>query len=177
MVAHKIRAYASSFVAYLLRKLDDDLSAIYRIILYGSVARGEATTESDVDIFIDTEKDLKKKINDVLEKFYEGREATLFKAQGVDNEINVKASEKPIGSTHGIIFYWDSVGKNRGAFLNKLYGFKARGKQYNGLLEKYSGRRIGKSCILVPINHKDEMVDVLKKYKVNAKNIEIFSLS
>ena len=60
-----VQAYASTFASFLMRKLGDNIKDIDRIILYGSVAKGNAMKNSDVDIFIDTKKDLKK---EVLEK-------------------------------------------------------------------------------------------------------------
>ncbi|GAG29946.1 unnamed protein product, partial [marine sediment metagenome] len=194
--------YASSFASFLMRKLGDKIKDIDRIILYGSVAKGSAMKTSDVDIFIDTKKDLKKEVYDIIDEFYKSREALLFKAKGIENEINVKIGElknwkelhrsitstgitlwgryetreKPIGSQHKIIFYWDKIDKNRGAFLNKIYGFKSGEKRYTGLLEKINGTKIGKSNIIIPIEHKEEIIRLLKKYGVHAKTIEVFTI-
>ena len=47
-------SYAAYFSAYLLDNINKkNKEAIERIILFGSVARGEATAKSDVDIFIE----------------------------------------------------------------------------------------------------------------------------
>jgi len=197
-----VQAYASAFASFLMRKLGDNIKDIDRIILYGSVAKGNAMKNSDVDIFIDTKKDLKKEVSDIIDEFYKSREALLFKTKRIENEINVKtgelknwrelhrsitstgvtlwgryeALEKPIGSQHKIIFYWNKIERNRGAFLNKLYGFKSGEKRYTGLLEKSNGEKIGKSSIMLPIEHKEEIIGLLKKYGVHAKTIEIFTI-
>ena len=197
-----VQAYASTFASFLMRKFGDNIKDIDRIILYGSVAKGNAMKNSDVDIFIDTKKDLKKEVSDIIDEFYKSREALLFKTKRIENEINVKtgelknwrglhrsiistgvtlwgryeALEKPIGSQHKIIFYWDKIEKNRGAFLNKIYGFKSGEKRYTGLLEKINGEKIGKSSIILPIEHKEEIIGLLKKYGVHAKSIEIFTI-
>lgn len=194
-----IKAYASSFASFLIEEVGDRID---RIILYGSVAKGEATKESDVDIFIDTEKDIEDDIRKVLKGFYNSREATLFRAKGIDNEITIKvgrlkdwkelhrsitstgitlwgpfeAKERPIGTRHRIIFYWEKIGESRGAFLNKLYGFRSKGREYKGLLKKWEGKKVGKSSILIPAKYKEEMVELIKKYKVDAKSIEVFAL-
>ena len=47
--------YASAFVTYLLTKIKN-IHLVERIILYGSVARDEATSESDVDLFLEVKK-------------------------------------------------------------------------------------------------------------------------
>lgn len=197
-----LQAYASTFASFLMRKFGDNIKDIDRIILYGSVAKGNAMKNSDVDIFIDTKKDLKKEVSDIIDEFYKSREALLFKTKRIENEINVKtgelknwrelhrsitstgvtlwgryeALEKPIGSQHKIIFYWDKIEKNRGAFLNKIYGFKSGEKRYTGLLEKINGEKIGKSSIILPIEYKEEIIGLIKKYGVHAKTIEIFTI-
>lgn len=199
-----IKKYASYFAAFLLNNLDEkNLENIERIVLYGSVARGEADEESDVDIFIEVRREGKKfsnEINKFVEMFYRSREATLFKLKGIENKINVKigklkdwkelygsiasdgivlygpyeAKKMPSGAKHYVIIYWDKIGKNRGAFLNRIYGFSVKGKRYEGFLEKFEGRRLGKSCIILPASHKKEVVVLLKDYKVNAKIFEVF---
>jgi len=197
-----LKAYASYFVSYLLCNLEN-IENVQRIILFGSVARDEGTKESDVDLFIEVKKKTKKIENEIkrmIEGFYKSREASLFKLKGIDNEISIKIgelkewkdlhksiastgivlygnyeiSELPFGVKNYIIVFWEEIGKNRGAFLNKLYGFKVKDKRYEGLLEKYNGNKLGKSCIILPINYKREIFKLLEKYKVQAKVMEVF---
>ncbi len=200
-----LKSYASYFASCLLNNLDKKKrEGIIRIVLFGSVAQGEATKESDVDIFIEVKKKTKKfeqEINKVVEKFYQSREAALFKAKGIENKINVKigklkewkslyrdvaatgiilyspyeASELPTGIKQHVIIYWNRIGKNRGAFLNRVYGFKIKDKIYKGLLNKFSGKRLGKSCVMLPSDYKNEIIKLLKEYKVEAKIIEVFT--
>lgn len=197
-----LKDYASYFVSYLLHNLRS-IENIQRIILFGSVAKGEETKESDIDIFIEVDK-ITKKIEDdvkkVEEEFYQSREASLFKVRGIGNVFNIKIGRlvdwkdlsSSIASTgiilygfyesrklpsdvqHQIIFFWDGIEKNRGAFLNKIYGFKIKGRRYEGLLEKYQGIRLGKSCIMLPVQYKKEIFNLLHKHKTKAKVIEIF---
>lgn len=197
-----LKSYASYFSSYLLYNLKDS-DNIIRTILFGSVAKEENNKESDVDIFIEVKKKSKtvvEMVERITENFYKSREALIFKSNGVDNKINVivgKLEEwgdlkKSIDST-GIVlygryvssgfkadgkkyslFFWNKIGKNRGAFLNKIYGFNSKGKKYKGLFEIFGGRKLGKSSIMVPIEHKDEILKLLKHYQVNAKIIEVF---
>jgi len=200
-----LKAYASAFSAFLVKELAEasQLSQIKQSILFGSVARADAKPDSDVDIFIDVEKEnkrLKSSIEKFIEEFYHSKEALLFKIQGIDNKINVivgklgnwkdlhrsimstgimlwgpfTAKEKPIGTEHKIIFHWSGVEKNRGAFLNKLYGFKTKQKYYSGLIEQVDAQKLGKSCVLVPIAQKEKFITLFKKYGANAKAIEVF---
>ncbi len=193
-------SYASYFISYILDNIGD-IDNLNKIILFGSASRGEATKESDIDIFIVVNKSTKtfeKKIDNLTEDFYKSRNALIFKNKGVDNKINLiigklekwKDLKKSIEST-GIVlyggyvpsgaegkkyalFYWDKIEKNRGAFLNKIYGFKVGKKEYKGLIEILEGKKIGKSSIMVPVEYKREIFKLIKKYKVNSKIIEVY---
>ena len=201
MINDELRAYACAFVCYLVERIDVDLGNIYNIILYGSVAKNEANKESDIDIFMDTKnKNFEKKIDILLENFYRSKQAIIFKTKGISNKISVKvgdlrkwedlhrsimstgivlwgryeSKELPTGFVHKIIFSWDNVGINRGAFLNKIYGFKANKKKYVGMLENFDGKKIGKSSIILSVKNKEEFIKLFKKYKVRAKQMEVF---
>lgn len=193
-------SYASYFTSYILDNIND-IDNLNKIILFGSASREEATKESDIDIFIVVNKLTKtfeKKLDKLTEDFYKSRNALIFKNKGVDNKINLiigklekwRDLKKSIEST-GIVlyggyapsgvegkkyalFYWDKIEKNRGAFLNKIYGFKVGKKEYKGLIEILEGRKIGKSSIMVPVEYKREILKLIKKYKVNSRIIEIY---
>lgn len=196
-------SYSSYFVAYLLDNLQNK-DNIIRIILFGSVAKNEATKESDIDIFIEVKtqtKSFEVNVKKIENEFYKSREVSLFKSKGINNKLNIKigkikdwedlyksiastgiilygpyeAKEMPLGVNHFIIIFWDKIEKNRGSLLNKLYGFKIKDKRYEGLLSKFNGKKIGKSCVMFPIQYKNDLFKLLKEYKVNAKSIEVFN--
>lgn len=199
-----IKKYASYFTSFLIDNLaEESLGNIERVVLFGSVSRDEAGEESDVDIFIEVRKQGKKfdeEIKRIVDMFYGSREAALFKLKGIENKISVKigklkewkelygsvasdgivlyghyeAKELPSGVRHYLIVYWDGIGKNRGAFLNKVYGFGIKGRRYRGLIERYEGKRLGKSCIILPISTKKEIFRLVRDYKVRAKTLEVF---
>ena len=198
-----LMSYASYFVSYLLDNLEN-IDNIERIVLYGSAARNEATKESDIDIFIEIRKNsykFEKEIKKIEEEFYQSREAMLFKSEDIGNKFSLKlgylkdwkdlyrsiastgivlyghyeAKELPSGVKHFIIIFWDGIGKNRGSFLNKVYGFKVKNKYYKGLLDKFNGKRIGKSSIMLPIEYKQDIFKLLKEHKVKARALEVFS--
>lgn len=160
-------------------------------------------SDIDIFIDIKKEsKSFLNKINKMVEGFYKSREYTLFKSNGIDNKFSIIISQlskwpdlkNSIEST-GITLYgkyhpflilgkkkakkyliisWDNIARNRGAFLNKIYGFKVKNKKYTGLIEKLSGKKLGKSTILIPVEHQKEFLDLLEKYKVNAKILEVY---
>jgi len=199
-----LKAYAAYFVAYLIDALGKDILNIERIILFGSVARDTAEKDSDIDIFVELKEKTKRheeRVKKILNAFYQSREAILFKSRGIENKIDLKIGklsdwkelyrsiastgivlygpyelkELPSGVKNQVIIFWEKIGKNRGAFLNKLYGFKVKGKSYPGLLAKFSGKKIGKSCVMFPAEYKEELFQLLKAYQVEAKIIDIFS--
>lgn len=197
-----LKSYASYFVSYLLNNLKN-IGNIERIILYGSIAKEEATNESDVDIFIEVRKKTKKfekEIEETKKNFYQSRENALFRSKGIDNKFSIKigkikewkelyksiastgivmygpyeAKELPSSVKHFIIIFWNKIGKNRGSFLNKLYGFNTKGKHYDGLILKLNGKKLGKSCMMLPIQYKKIIFKLLREHKVEAKILEIF---
>ncbi|MEK6850662.1 MAG: nucleotidyltransferase domain-containing protein [Nanoarchaeota archaeon] len=197
---NKHLSYASFFVSYLLNEIQDK-SLIKDIILFGSAARGEARKDSDVDIFIDVKKDNKKNeaiVLRIVESFYDSKEYLSFKNKGIDNKLNVIIGKlenfkdlKESIENQGIVLYgpfkssnvsgrkmivvfWDKIGLNRGAFLNQVYGFNSKGKRYLGVIDKHGGKKLGKSSIMLPIENKNAIFDLIKKYKVSAKFIEVY---
>ena len=198
-----LKEYTSYFVAYLLTNLNKDVKDnINKIILFGSAAKDEAEKDSDIDLFIDIKKTTKRaerEIKKIEEQFYDSREASLFKLKKISNKFSIiigkldewKELKKSIEST-GIILYgryisskisgrkyaiifWDKIEKNRGAFLNKIYGVKINGKKYSGVVERIGGRKLGKSSVMIPVEMKEDILKLLKQYKVNAKIIEVYS--
>ncbi|MBI4141474.1 nucleotidyltransferase domain-containing protein [Candidatus Woesearchaeota archaeon] len=87
---YKFIAYAADFVSFLLEKLSETNVVANQIVLFGSVARLEASKESDVDIFVDvmTEKD-EQQILQIRDAFYDSvKFKRYWKLLGVENEIN-----------------------------------------------------------------------------------------
>jgi predicted nucleotidyltransferase len=71
MSQHELISYAYDFVSQLMDK-QELFKAIRRIVLFGSVVRGDYTEQSDVDLFIDVESAAPKMqllVNKELSKF------------------------------------------------------------------------------------------------------------
>lgn len=195
--------YASSFVTFFLTNIKKTENTV-RIILFGSVAHDEATKESDVDLFIEVKKKtkaLEEEIRTIEESYYQSREAAIFKAQGIENKFSIKigklqewkdlapsiestgivlyglyeTNEIPAKAKRWLIAYWNKIGKNRGAFLNKLYGVTIQQKKYLGLLSRTGGRKLGKSCIMLPMAAKKDFFLLARKHKVEARVQEVLS--
>ena len=197
MKNYKLYALASAFAAYVLEKAGEHVKGIY---LFGSVARGEATKNSDIDIFIDVIKN--QNIQRAIESFESTTIAKIFRASGANNPIrtlvgdlsseefsdlrlNIAAdsiilfgkgipAEKSSKSPHLLIWFeTPKQQKKKVAFLREVYGRVMQNKTYQGLLQKIEGFKAGPNTIIVPIRHKAILLSALKKSKVKytIKNI------
>lgn len=117
---YKLIAYAQDFASFLLETLNKEADKITQIILFGSVARGEADNESDIDLFIDAaDNRLEKKANQIKEEFYKSVKVKKYWGLlGIKNEINLSAGKlEKWGDlqrsliANGIILYGKYTGK------------------------------------------------------------------
>ncbi|VVB90445.1 Nucleotidyltransferase domain protein [uncultured archaeon] len=93
MNRYKLIAYAMDFSSFLLKSgIAEDIK---NIILFGSVARGDFDSESDIDIFVDTGKGraIKNKLTKLLSTFEKSETQEKWKLQGLNNSISVKTGE------------------------------------------------------------------------------------
>ena len=195
---NKLAAYAIDFVSYMIQKTKNK-NSIKHVILFGSVAREEAVKESDVDIFIDVVKEknnLEKEFRTCLEDFTNSAKyKNYWKLLDIENEIQLtigalshwkelKTSILANGIVlygkympaikeghHMIFFIWENIKTDsiRVLFSKQLLGYNQRGTHYNGLLQKYNGEKLGKGCIIVPLEHSIVFHNLFKKYKISVK--------
>ncbi len=126
--------YASDFVSFLIENLKkEEIEKIKRIILFGSVARKEASKDSDIDIFIDiivkTKKYRKKiegRIKEIKKDFSESMKFQKYwKLQNINNDINIiigkleewKLKDSMVGSS---IVLYSSFSQRIGEGENKI---------------------------------------------------------
>jgi len=199
----ELLAYAGHFVSFLLQNIEQKtLENIKEIILFGSVARGEAGKASDVDIFINVfrgDKATEKPIQAIVKKFYASAQFKgYWKLIGVENEIKciVGRLEKwkelePSIISNGVLLYGKYTGLAKGkAFVlvywgkakpeskrvllsKKLYGYAYKGREYSGLLESAEATKLGSNCLLVPLENSKGVMQVFKDLKVQARTIHV----
>lgn len=207
MVAnHDILGYSFFAAGYLLSGLSErELKKLKSVLLFGSVAQGNATKESDIDLFFDVEMPrksqlaLRSKLNKEAENFYISSKGLEFKMMGIDSDISIKVGKLEEWadlaqsiSSHGIVLYqrytaeppglrayaifsWESPGKAKGALLNRLYGYRTRKKFYPGLLQKAKGIKIGKGAIMVPANYSGAFEEIFEGYKLGYYRHDVWS--
>jgi len=195
---NELIAYALDFASYLLSKAD----GINRIILHGSIAKGDFDEESDVDLFIDT-KEKEEKINKIADNYCKTQKFKEWELKGISNKISIIVGEldsrewqelkRSIINT-GIILYgkyksevekinqyvlfsFENIkpDKKRIAIFRKLYGFKIGKKQYLGVTNKINAIKVGKGCLLVPVEHINELKKYFQEKKVAVKLYDLWS--
>ena len=194
----KLISYALDFASFLLQKIKDK-DRIRNIILFGSVAREEASETSDIDMFIDVIKEninLEKEINKILNDFLESSKYNNYwRLLNVKNEVKLIIGEldkwkelKPSiiangillygkfkseikGGKHKTFFIWENIKPNskRVLFNKQLFGYRQNDKFYHGLIQKYKGERLGKGCIVVSLEYANMFHKFFKSYKISVK--------
>lgn len=194
----KLIAYASAFVSFVLPKIE-----VEEIILFGSIVRGEATKESDVDLFFNIktkEKETKKILKDQLVKFYKSSIYERFSLEGIKNPISVEVGSidkwklKRSIVSEGIILYgkYKQTPENlkgyvlftlkpikniakRNRIVRKLFGRKEKKYATKGLVDEMKGRQLSPTSFIIPIEKANEVMGVLKSEKIDYALIELWS--
>lgn len=93
MNRYELIACAMDFSSFLLKS--GIAKDIKNIILFGSVARGDFDSESDIDIFIDTEKGgaVKNEVAKLLSAFEKSETYEKWKLRGLKNSISIKTGQ------------------------------------------------------------------------------------
>jgi len=190
-------------VKNILKKISVTLSEIVEIkaiILYGSLARGEFTSRSDIDLFIIISKDVKDKIEERIielenqlqrsiqptirtEKqlkttdsgllqniFQEGN--ILFLREYFNFPVSFLLEQKPF-----VIYRFDisNLKQNRKTRFNrKLYGYRDKKYVYEGLIHKVGGSRLSSGCIIVSFDKKTTIEGFFNKHKIVFEEIRMW---
>lgn len=143
--------YALSFASFVVdSKIGNDIN---KIILFGSVARGDFSEESDVDIFIDCDDKFEKDLLKMLSLFRESQMHKIWRLKGVAQDISLKVgrlhewklrrevissgillygkyNELPSGAEYYALVRIDGISERRSAeqmkLFRALYGYKQR---------------------------------------------------
>lgn len=180
-----------------LSEIDDVVS----VILYGSFARNENTSRSDIDLFIlVSEKSALKKVQDKiisiesvigrniqptirtlkeLEKTDTGLLQNIFQEgkmlylkEPTDIPSSMLLSQKP-----QLIYSFQisNLDQNKKAkFNNEFYG-RVKGKySYKGLLQETGGQKLSSGCVLVPHAEKQKTEKFFKKFKIKFNQVKVW---
>ncbi|MBI2507517.1 nucleotidyltransferase domain-containing protein [Candidatus Woesearchaeota archaeon] len=136
---YKLISYAQDFASFLLQNLGSDMQKVKQIILFGSVARGEADKDSDIDIFVDLlDEKLEPKIGKIREMFCDSIKVKKYwELLDVKNEINC---------TVGKLEEWDELKRSLIAngivlFGKYIYEGRLKTKHYYLFVVTPTGKR------------------------------------
>lgn len=188
----------------ILKKIAKELSKIEdvkAVILYGSLARGEFTSRSDVDLFILTTKDkTQKEIHDkVIELESEiGRNIqptirTITELQKTDTgllqnifqEGKILYLREPSDIPSAILlqqkpyliysFQISSLPqKEKARFNRQLYEQTRKRYKYKGLLQEIGGQKLSAGCVIIPYEQKEKIEKFFKKFKVKFEQLKVW---
>src|SRR3989344_8016658 len=84
MERNELIAYAMDFASYLVSKFE----GVNKVILHGSVARGDFNDNSDIDLFIDiSDKKMEKKIRAIENNYFKAESYRRWKLKGLKNDF------------------------------------------------------------------------------------------
>lgn len=197
--SNELISYAMEFSSFLIRSVND----IERIILHGSVARGDFDSDSDIDLFIDADKKKSKKIQNLEEVFYKTELAKKWELKGIENKFSIivgkldskewknlkraiintgvllygkyKSNAEKVHAYSVFVFENIKPDKKRVAVFRKLFGFKLGEKRYPGFVDELKGIKLGKSAILVPLEHVKKIKNYFHDKKIGFKIYDLWS--
>ncbi|MDP7115529.1 MAG: nucleotidyltransferase domain-containing protein [Candidatus Woesearchaeota archaeon] len=193
-------AYAMDFAAYLISKSENTID---RIILHGSLARGDYDVQSDVDLFIDSKVVNEKKLDKIYQAYQKTKRFEEWRLKGINLPISMIVGDldnkewsnlKRAMMNTGILLYgkfMDNANRvhhyvlisvenikpeaKRVALYRKLFGFTTGKKTYPGLIQKYKGKKINKGTFMISIAHFQKIKSYLQKYQITAKYFDFWS--
>jgi predicted nucleotidyltransferase len=188
----------------IFNKIIKSLSAIEdvkAVVLYGSFARGETTSRSDIDLLIlTTEKNTYKEIEDkIIELETEiGRNIqptirTVTELQKTDTGLlqNIfqegkvlylkEAADIPSAillQQRPYFIYTFQISnltqKDKARFNRQFYEQTKENYKYKGLLQELSGQRLSAGCVLVPHSEQQKIEKFFKKFKVKFEQLKVW---
>lgn len=188
----------------ILNKITKALSAIEdvkAVVLYGSFARDEATSRSDIDLLIlTTEKKTSKEVEDKiieierqtgrnmqptirtleeLQKTDTGLLQNIFQEgkvlylrEAADIPSAILLQQKPFLV---YTFQLNSLSqKEKARFNRQLYEQTRKGYRYRGLLQEIGGQKLSAGCVLVPHVEKQKIEKFFRKFKVRFNQLKVW---
>jgi len=196
MEQHKLISLALSFTSFLIGRI-----GVKSVILFGSVANNTFDRESDIDLFIETDKKSADKIQNLLELYEKTEEYEKFRLEGIENRIAAKIGNlKEWGElkrsiiSNGIILYGKYQGKpdklnhvlvflidtknirktEKIKIWRKIYGYKQKVGKKIYVSDGLAERRLGRGAFFVSIKNSQEVKDYLKKNKIKHSFLDMW---
>lgn len=200
----KLLSYAVDFASFLLERIDKD--KIEKIIIFGSVAREEADSDSDIDLFVEVinHAKIEKSIKEIKTEFFDSiKFKNYWSLKDIKNDIKITAGKidewediknsiisngillygkyesTPKNAIHKTIFSWENIKpeSKRVLLFKRLFGYKAEKKEYGGIIKQYEGEKLGKGSIMVPTKYSNVFMKLFKEMKITVNIRKIVEYS
>jgi predicted nucleotidyltransferase len=188
----------------ILKKIAKELSRIEdvkAVILYGSLARGEFTSRSDIDLFILTtddktqneaeskvielESEIGRDIQPTIRTITELQKTDTGLLQNIFQEGKVLYLKEPSDIPSAILlqqrpfliysFQISSLlQKDKARFNRQLYEQTKKDYKYKGLLQEIGGQKLSAGCVMVPHMQKEAIEKFFKKFKVKFEQLKVW---
>jgi len=188
----------------ILKKITEELSKIPEIsaiVLYGSFARGENTSRSDIDLLIlTTKEEIQKEIQDkiielegaidrsiqpTIRSFSELKKTDSGLLQNIFMEGRVLYLKEPAEIPSALLlqqkpylvysFKLNNLDqKEKARFNRSFYEQKRKGYKYKGLLDELGGKKLSPGCVLIPVDKKGKIEKFFKKFKIRYEQLKIW---
>lgn len=179
-----------------------DLKGVLSVVLFGSVARGEATAQSDVDlVVIYTEKHPKtvKRINSLAPEHFQVLHFTLeeleeeptmagaLSGEGIllyGKPVTISLDEGDLKSQMLIAYDTSQIPRNsRSTLYRTLYGGNStylkggvrKKKHYPGIMDHIPAQKVAKAVILVDRHNAPEIIKTLERFQARWKEIPVWT--
>ena len=188
----------------ILKKIVKELSVIEdikTIILYGSFARGEYTSRSDIDLFIITtedktraevqdkiielESEIERNIQPTIRTINELQKTDAGLLQNIFQEGKVLYLREPQDIPSAVLLqqkpyliYSFQISrlsqKEKARFNRQLYEQTRKEYKYKGLLQEIGGQKLSPGCIMAPHTEKSKIEKFFKKFKVKFEQLKVW---
>ena len=177
------------------------INDVRAIILYGSFARNEATSRSDIDLLILTsekrtfkevqnkvikiESDIGRNIQPTVRTLKELKKTDSGLLQNIFQEGKMLYLKEPTDIPSSMLleqkpqlvysFQLSKLSQNEKArFNNEFYGRKKGKYSYKGLLNEIGGQKLSAGCILVSHSEKQKIEKFFKQFKVQFSQLKVW---
>ena len=188
----------------IFKKIVNELSKISdvkAVVLYGSFARGENTSRSDIDLLvittkekaqeeiqnriIDLETNIDRSIQPTIRTIAELQKTDSGLLQNIFMEGKVLYLREPADIPSALLleqkpyfiysFRLNNLNqKEKVKFNRALYAQVRKGYKYKGLLDELGGKKLSPGSIIIPHLHRAEMERFFKKYNVQHEQLKVW---
>ena len=188
----------------ILKKIAKELSKIEdvkAVILYGSLARGEFTSRSDIDLFILTtddktqkevqdkvielESEIGRNIQPTIRTIVELQKTDTGLLQNIFQEGKILYLKEPSDIPSAILlqqkpyliysFQISSLPqKDKARFNRQLYEQTRKEYKYKGLLQEIGGQKLSAGCVMIPHMQKETIEKFFRKFKVKFEQLKVW---